>query len=148
MTELILGKTPLLPCFVESDADFVERLTSFQDVQVATIREEVRDSAGDLAADLVARLLHPKPQQRIESMAKVLQHKYFHEEIVETTQIRDKKKKKGRAKKTATYDISETESYVNSLNQSGTRGRLGSKSSKLGHRKSRSLSRMRGKAKK
>jgi hypothetical protein len=45
-----------------------------------SIREEVRDTAGDLAADLVARLIHPNPHERIESMSKVLQHKYFHEE--------------------------------------------------------------------
>ena len=48
-----------------------------------SVKEEVRDSAGDLAADLIARLLHPNPNERIESMSKVLQHKYFHEEALE-----------------------------------------------------------------
>jgi len=145
MAELILGRTPLLPCFADSDDDFVEKLTLFEDMQVATIREEVRESAGDLAADLVARLLHPKPQERIESMAKVLQHKYFHEEIVETVQIHSKKKKKGKMKKSPSH-ISETDSYVNSFSQSGNRGRLGSKSGMVARKKSRSLSRRRVKA--
>ncbi len=77
-------------------------------------------------------------------MSKVLQHKYFHEEIVESMQIFGKqKKKKGKmGKKAPSHDISETDPYMNSFSK-GNRGRLGSKSSKLGKKKSRSLSRRR-----
>ena len=77
-------------------------------------------------------------------MAKVLQHKYFHEEVVEAVQISGKKKKKGKMKKTPPRsDLSETDSYVNSHSTMGNRGRLSSKSSKVGSKKSRSLSRRR-----
>merc|ERR1719276_201696 len=73
MTEMLVGKTLLLPSNQESDDEFLEKLIGFDEIQVASIREEVRDNAGDLAADLVSRLLHPNPRERIESMSKVLQ---------------------------------------------------------------------------
>jgi hypothetical protein len=97
----------------------------------------------------VARLLHPKPQQRIESISKVLQHKYFHEEIVEMKQIFTKGKKKSSSKKmkAGSADVSQTDSYVNAYKGlSNDRGRevtktiLGSASKQ---KKNRSISRRR-----
>lgn len=113
------------------------------------IREEIRDHAGDLAADLVARLLHPKPQQRIESITKVLQHKYFHEEVVEVKRIFSKDKKKAtsprKVKKSNSQAISQSDTYVSSYDRgrAGVRSVTGTSSK---HKKSRSIS-MKRKAK-
>ena len=63
-----------------------------------SIKEEVRDSAGDLAADLVARLLHPNHNERIESMSKILQHKFFHKDALEGTDNSKEVKATERAK--------------------------------------------------
>jgi len=99
MAELLLGKSTLLPCHAETDAEFMDDLAEFNETKVAAISEDVRDAAGDLAADLIARLLHPKPQQRIASISKVLQHKYFHESVeVSVDEPLGKKSKKARKK--------------------------------------------------
>jgi hypothetical protein len=95
MAEVIIGKSPLLPCSVDNDDDFLMKLSKFDDVQLAAICEEVKEVGGPLAADLVGRLLNPKPQQRISSMDKVLQHRYFHEEVIEPKKINSR----GRAAK-------------------------------------------------
>jgi hypothetical protein len=102
------------------------------------IREEVRENAGDLAADLVARLLHPNPLQRIDSMSKVLQHIYFHEEIVESTQIFKNKKKSMSSKmkrRSGAEDSSVAGSYVG-------RGRIASTNKSIANTR-RSVSRRR-----
>lgn len=83
---------------------------------IQAIREEVRENAGDLAADLVARLLHPKPSQRIESMSKVLQHKYFHEEVKETKTIFTYEKKRNK--------LITTKNSMTSDKVSGTKSRM------------------------
>ena len=83
MAEAIVGKSPLLPSSANTDEEFLEHLSLFDDSHLLAICDEVGDIAGQFASDLVARLLHPKPQQRIASMDKVLQHKYFHEEVIE-----------------------------------------------------------------
>ena len=93
MAEAIIGKSPLLPSSANTDEEFLERLSLFDETHLAAIFEEVGDFAGQYAADLVARLLHPKPQQRIASMDKVLQHKYFHEEVIEPRSKGSKVKK-------------------------------------------------------
>jgi len=81
MAELLLGKSTLLPCHAATDAEFMDDLAEFNETKVAAISEDVRDVAGDLAADLILRLLHPEPQKRISSISKILQHKYFHESV-------------------------------------------------------------------
>lgn len=79
VAEAMIGKSPLLPSSATSDADFLLQLSQFTDVQLSAICEEVNEFGGQYAADLVARLLNPKPQQRITSMEMALKHKYFHE---------------------------------------------------------------------
>jgi len=59
--------------------------TMYTFLLIQAICEEVNECGGAFAADLVARLLHPKPQQRIATIEKAMQHKYFHEEVVETS---------------------------------------------------------------
>ncbi len=176
MAQLILGRTPLLPCFAESDDEFIEQLMLFQETQLAVstrqsflslcfhldngrcysqsildlvhsyqaICEEVRENAGDLAADLVARLLHPKPERRIESISKVLQHRYFHEEVVKTKNRFGRSRKKSNTNTTTTTttnskqtrkmngsnktrNVPESKSYINS-HGGGDRGSIGTKS--------------------
>jgi Protein kinase domain. len=95
MAEIMIGKSPLLPCSADKDEEFLMKLSKFDDVQLAAICEEVKEVAGPLAADLVGRLLNPKPQQRISSIDKVLQHRYFHEEVIEPKKINGR----GRASK-------------------------------------------------
>jgi len=94
MAELLLGKSVLLPCNQDSDAEFLDELAEFDEIKVIAISEEVRDVAGDLAADLIMRLLHPKPQQRIGSIYKVLHHKYFHEAVEISADAPSGKKRK------------------------------------------------------
>jgi len=99
MAELLLGKSTLLPCHTTSDADFLDELAEFNEIKIIAISEEVREVAGDLAADLIMRLLHPKPQQRIGSIYKVLHHKYFHEAVeISVDAPSDKKRKKAKRK--------------------------------------------------
>jgi serine/threonine protein kinase len=93
MAEAIIGKSPLLPSSADSEAEFLDKLSKFNDVQLSVVCEEVNECGGQLGADLVARLLHPKPQQRIASMEMALKHKYFHEQVVE---ISPDKKRRGR----------------------------------------------------
>ena len=83
MVEAIIGKSSLLPSSSHSNDEFLEHLSRFSDTDLVAICDEVGEIAGQFAVDLVARLLHPKPQQRITSMDKVLQHKYFYEEVIE-----------------------------------------------------------------
>jgi len=103
MAQLLLGKTKLLPCNADTDEEFLEAIVEFDDIKVSAISEEVREVAGDLAADLVARLLHPKPQQRIGTVSKMLQHKYFREafgtpanESLTVSKVKSKKVRKTR----------------------------------------------------
>lgn len=97
----------------------------------------------------MTRLLHPKPELRIETIAKALQHRYFHEEIVESKKIFKRGRKNGKMK-TNTKDLSETDSYANSYGGGkGTpRTRSVSRSRKTTVNRStpnrRSLSRRRG----
>jgi len=95
MAEVIIGKSPLLPCSADTDEDFLLKLSNFDDIKLSALCEEVKDVAGPLAADLVGRLLNPKPQQRISCMDKVLQHRYFHEEVIEAKKVNTR----GRASK-------------------------------------------------
>jgi serine/threonine protein kinase len=104
MVEAIIGKSPLLPSSVDSDEEFLEKLSKFNDVQLAAVCEEVKDFGGPLAADLVGRLLNPKPQQRISSMDKVLQHRYFHEEVTEPSDLAIKANNRGRTSLTVSKD--------------------------------------------
>merc|ERR1719223_741703 len=92
MAELLIGKNLILPCCADTQEDFLISLGGFGELQVAAVREEVRERAGDLAADLVARMLHPNPSQRIGSVSKILQHKFFHEEVRHTTSTMKKAK--------------------------------------------------------
>ncbi len=94
MAEAIIGKSPSLPSSAKTDEEFLDKLSKFNDVQLSVVCEEVNESGGQLAADLVARLLNPKPQQRIASMEMALKHKYFHTQVVEIS--KDKKKRRGR----------------------------------------------------
>lgn len=100
MAELLLGRSALLPCHTTADAEFLDDLAEFNEIKIIAISEEVRDVAGDLAADLIMRLLHPNPQQRIGSIYKVLHHKYFHE-AVEISVVAPSDKKRRKAKKKA-----------------------------------------------
>lgn len=95
MAEVIIGKSPLLPCSADTDEDFLLKLSNFDEIKLSALCEEVKDAAGPLAADLVGRLLNPKPQQRISCMDKVLQHRYFHEEVIEAKKVNNR----GRASK-------------------------------------------------
>lgn len=81
MARLLLEESILVPAFDATDEGALQRLTYFDKQDVATVREDVRQVAGDLAADLVSRLLDPSPETRLSTMRKILTHRYFHDEV-------------------------------------------------------------------
>eukprot|EP00558_Chaetoceros_sp_UNC1202_P006749 CAMPEP_0197233698 /NCGR_PEP_ID=MMETSP1429-20130617/1699_1 /TAXON_ID=49237 /ORGANISM="Chaetoceros sp., Strain UNC1202" /LENGTH=228 /DNA_ID=CAMNT_0042691999 /DNA_START=12 /DNA_END=698 /DNA_ORIENTATION=- len=122
MAESIIGKSPLLPSCADTNDEFLEKLSKFNDVQLSAVCEEVRETGGEYAADLVARLLHPKPQQRISSINKVLQHKYFHERVMDNAP----KKSLSKAVRPSGRNASKTgksKESTNAKRRSSSRGR-------------------------
>lgn len=112
MAEAIVGKSPHLPTSAESDEEFLDKLSKFNDVQLSVICEEVNECGGEFAADLVARLLNPKPQQRIASMDMVLKHRYFHEKAAE---ISPERRRRGRMNTNVSKDTKTSRSGRRSL---------------------------------
>ena len=80
---LVPNDSFILPCAEATDELVMNRLSFFDMSDVRDIVGEVRCIAGNLAADLIGRLLDPNPETRLHSMSKVLRHRYFHEPVCE-----------------------------------------------------------------
>ena len=83
MAQAFVMNSPVLPGAGITDELVMGRLLKFDAVEVQKITGEVRAVAGVFASDLVGRLLDPNPETRLNSMSKVLRHRYFHEPVRE-----------------------------------------------------------------
>uniref|UniRef100_A0A7S1G3W0 Protein kinase domain-containing protein n=1 Tax=Corethron hystrix TaxID=216773 RepID=A0A7S1G3W0_9STRA len=80
MAQLILGRSTDLPSFDKNEEEEnLYKLYAFKSPSMLRVTEEVRKVAGDNAADLISKMLHPSPEHRMSTMSKALQHKYFRE---------------------------------------------------------------------
>ena len=84
MAQAFVMNSSVLPGAGVTDELVMGRLLKFDAVEVQKITREVRGVAGVFASDLVGRLLDPNPETRLNSMSKVLRHRYFHEPVRET----------------------------------------------------------------
>lgn len=99
MAQLFLSRSLALPVYAGTNERVLNRLSCYDEPDVDIISQEVRAAAGDLAADLVSRLLDPSPSSRLSSMSKVLCHRYFHDPIrIEVVGSAGKAKKSSRNK--------------------------------------------------
>jgi len=83
MAQAFVMNGSVLPGTGITDKLVMDRLLKFDAVEVEKITGEVRCVAGVFASDLVGRLLDPNPETRLNSMSKVLRHRYFHEPVRE-----------------------------------------------------------------
>mmetsp|Transcript_15749 Transcript_15749/g.23927 ORF Transcript_15749/g.23927 Transcript_15749/m.23927 type:complete len:168 (+) Transcript_15749:47-550(+) len=80
MAQLILGRSNFLPSFDDhEEEENLYKLNAFKNPSLLRVKEEIRKVAGENAADLISKLLHPSPEHRMATMSKALQHKYFRE---------------------------------------------------------------------
>lgn len=82
MVQLLLGRSTLLPNFEKADDAIISNLYLYDKNSWRKIRQQVSEAVGEEAADLVARLLHPDPGRRIQSMDRILKHKYFDSNVM------------------------------------------------------------------
>ena len=83
MAQAFVMNDSVLPGNGITDKLVMGRLLNFDAVEVEKITGKVRCVAGVFASDLVGRLLDPNPETRLNSMSKVLRHRYFHEPVRE-----------------------------------------------------------------
>lgn len=78
MGQLILGQSMVLLPNIEKATDaHMKNLFKYDDSSLMKIVEAARRVSGNDAADILAKLLQPRPEDRPQSMDEVLSHNYF-----------------------------------------------------------------------
>uniref|UniRef100_A0A7S1FUX9 Protein kinase domain-containing protein n=2 Tax=Corethron hystrix TaxID=216773 RepID=A0A7S1FUX9_9STRA len=77
MAQLIIGQSHLVPNKEMPIERLLLILNSFDEHYLENLKSQVNSIDGKIAADLLAHLLHPLPEERVSTMSKILKHKYF-----------------------------------------------------------------------
>ena len=81
MAHVLLETSTVLPVHEKETVAIMKRLARFNKNSIDTLKQELSHTAGDLASDLIARLVEPNPAQRLSSISKALSHRFFHDDI-------------------------------------------------------------------
>ena len=66
-----------LPNFEKAEDALLHNLSEFDESKLKKVIALMDKAVGPSAADLVSQLLHPRPENRLSSFEKILDHQYF-----------------------------------------------------------------------